>query len=100
MPSLVGIGPAEALSLCDTLQTHTDTMRGALSRIGDKVLDLQSHNYISDTMDAFQGKYESESKPQLEKVFNTADAAVQGTREVVRVQLERQAQGANAVQKV
>lgn len=95
----VAIGPEAALKICDSLQSRTDEMRGALGRIGNSIGDLQAHSYISETMDAFQGKFESESRPQLEKVLNIADAAVAGTREVIRVQLERQASGAAAVQR-
>lgn len=95
----VAIAPEDALKLCDTLQNESDTMRQALSRIGTTIGDLQAHSYISDTMDAFQGKFEGESRVQLEKVLNIADAAVAGTREVIRVQLERQASGAQAVQR-
>lgn len=95
----VAIAPEDALKICDALQTHTDEMRAALGRIGNSIGDLQAHSYISETMDAFQGKFEGESRPQLEKVLNIANQAVAGTREVIRVQLERQASGAAAVQR-
>ncbi|CPW53268.1 hypothetical protein [Mycobacteroides abscessus] len=95
----VAIAPEDALKICDTLQNENDTMRAALGRMGNTVADLQAHSYISETMDAFQGKYEGESRVQAEKVINRADVAVAGTREVIRVQLERQASGAASVQR-
>ena len=97
---LVGISPQQATNLCDDLQTHTDTMRQQLGVIGTNVGDLQSHHYISDTMDAFQLKFESESKKQMTDVLNTATEAITGTREVIRVQLERQAGAGTEIKSV
>ncbi len=98
--SLVGITPEEALAICDNLQSHTDAMRVRLDAIGHSIGDLTGANYISATMSAFQTKFESESRPQLVDVLNTADAAVAGTREVIRVQMERQENEGAAILRV
>ena len=98
--SLVGITPEEALAICDDLQAHTDAMRGRLGAIGTNISDLASAHYISATMTAFQTKFESESRKQLTDVLNTADAAVAGTREVIRVQMERQENEGAAILRV
>lgn len=88
--AVVGISPEEALAICDDLQAHTNEMRVRLGTIGQNIGDLAGAHYVSATMSAFQAKFESESKPQLTEVLNTADAAVEGTRKVIAVQLARQ----------
>ena len=98
--SLVGITPEEALAICDDLQGHTDAMRVRLDALGSNIGDLAGAHYISATMTAFQTKFESESRKQLTDVLNTADAAVAGTREVIRVQMERQENEGAAILKV
>src|SRR5262245_33711188 len=100
MGNLVGISPQDALALCNSLQHSTDDMRAALANIGTNIGELAYSNYKSATMSAFLMKFDSESKPQLTKVLDTADTAVTGTREVIRVQIERQEQAAHSVQKV
>lgn len=97
--ALVGITPSEALQLCDQLQSHTDTMRSQLGVLGQNISDLASAHYISATMTAFHTKFESESRQQLTDVLNRADEAVMGTREVIRVQMERQESAGAAINK-
>ena len=94
---LVGIDPATAETICKNLDHSIESIDTQKKAIKVQVDELATVNYVSATTAAARNRFDTESDPQLTKLLNTARSAVTGTREVIRVQMERQQSHAGAV---
>lgn len=98
--TVVGIDYDAAQAKCTTLEHDIDAMRAQLSSIATSLSQLTHADYISATMDAFQAKFDADSKPQMEKIIARAQSAVDGTRKVIEAQRVRQETEGAAVNRV
>ncbi len=93
----VDIGPDEGHALVarlnelvEQLRSHTRTITGAAN-------ELASANYVSDTTHALQGRWEGETLPQFQKVFNRVEEANHGTTTGINTQMDHQRAGMSAI---
>lgn len=98
--SKIGISPAEARHLVGQQGNNTDDIRGHIATIDTHVNSLAHSTYVSDTTNALAMKWESETKPALEKIVARSEAAQAGTNSAVEHQLATQASNASSIRSV
>lgn len=98
--AVVGIDYDAAQAKCTMLEHDIDEFRAQLNSIGTSLSQLTHADYISATMDAFQAKFDTESRPQMEKIIARAQSAVDGTRKVIEAQRARQETEGAAVNRI
>jgi len=96
----IGISPDEARHLVAQQGQLTDEIRGHIRTIDTHVDSLAHSTYVSETTAALQMKWQTETKPALEKVIARAEAAQTGTTGAVDHQLATQAHNASSIQAI
>ncbi|MFA5709944.1 hypothetical protein [Mycolicibacterium sp.] len=95
--SKIGISPDEARHLVGQQSSNTDEVRAHMRTIDNLINSLASATYVSETTNALRTKWETETKPQFEKVINRAETAQAGTNSAVDHQLATQGSHAGAI---
>lgn len=93
----IGISPDEARHLVSKQSSLTDEMRAHVNNIDGHITSLAHGTYISETTQALQAKWESETKPQFMKIIARAEEAQSGTNSGVDHQLSTQGSNASAI---
>lgn len=96
----IGIAPDEARHLVGKQSSLTDQLRAQLRTIETHVASLAHATYVSETTQALQAKWETETKPQFEKIIARAEAAQHGTNSAVDHQLATQGSGASTIRAI
>lgn len=97
MVAVIGMSPGEARHLVGKQGSLTDEMRKHVSDIDGHIASLAHANYVSETTQALQAKWESETKPQFMKIIARAEEAQAGTNSGVDHQLATQGSNADAI---
>lgn len=93
----IGITPDEARHLVRLQSSLTDELRQHVRDVDNHISSLAHVTYISETTQALQAKWESETKPQFEKIIARAEATQQGTLSAVDRQLATQSSNASSI---
>jgi hypothetical protein len=96
----IGISPDEARHLVSQQGQNTDEMRSHVRTIDNLINSLASSTYVSETTAALRMKWESETKPQFEKVIARSETAQAGTNSAVDHQLATQGHNASSIQAI
>lgn len=96
----IGISPDEARHLVSQQGATTDELRAHVRTVEAHVTSLAHATYVSETTQALRMKWESETKPQFEKIIARSEAAQAGTNNAVNHQLATQGSGASSIMSI
>mgnify|MGYP000849897443 FL=1 len=98
--SHVDVAPDEARALVGKLNALVEEFRSQTRTISTQVGEIAGANYVSETTHALQNRWEGETLPQFQKIFNRVEEANRGTNTGVDTSMDIQGSAGAAIGRV